>query len=307
MITVNAVASEGTNLTLKTQPLAANHTFAQMGFNHAEDVATQEISFEDFLDAINPLQHIPVLSSLYRGLTGESINPVSRIAGDALYGGVFGLASAAMSGAGALADEIVAANNGGQRASEFLIASVLGSGAGETQIADASPALTAQAYPQASANAALFQTPATQSPILHMPDLKQTASADAPTTTIAEAGSSPSAPSGDAAKGMPIDRSKMAYGGVMDSAMMASAKQNQALALALAGNHSAFQAQRALHNSRFETAPAASAVAESKAADETSSALQSLLNDLQISKGVRQYKNAAQSTPVSDNAVNIVN
>lgn len=304
MITVNAVASESTNLTLKTEPVAANRTYAQMGFNHAEDVATQEISFDDFLDAINPLQHIPVLSSLYRGITGESINPVSRIAGDALYGGVFGLASAAMSGAGALADEIVAANNGGQRASEFLIASVLGSGVGETQMADASPALIAQAHPQGSANAALFQTPATQSPILQIPDLKQTASADTPTTTIAEAGAPPSAPSGDAAKGMPIDRSKMAYGGVMDSAMMASAKQNQALALALAGNHSAFQAQRALHNSRFETAPTAS---ETKATDETSSALQSLLSDLQISKGVRQYKDAAQSTPVSENAVNIVN
>lgn len=44
----------------------------------------------DIMDIINPLQHIPVVSTLYRKWTGDEIGHVSRIAGGALYGGVFG-------------------------------------------------------------------------------------------------------------------------------------------------------------------------------------------------------------------------
>ena len=46
--------------------------------------------FADIIDIINPLQHIPVISTLYRKLTGDEIGQVPRIAGDTLYGGVFG-------------------------------------------------------------------------------------------------------------------------------------------------------------------------------------------------------------------------
>jgi hypothetical protein len=48
------------------------------------------VSFGDLLDAINPLQHIPVVSSLYRGLTGGAISTGSQIAGDLLYGAALG-------------------------------------------------------------------------------------------------------------------------------------------------------------------------------------------------------------------------
>lgn len=51
-------------------------------------------SFAGFLDIINPLQHIPIISSLYRRLTGDEITPVGRVAGDTLFFGVIGLASA---------------------------------------------------------------------------------------------------------------------------------------------------------------------------------------------------------------------
>jgi len=54
--------------------------------------------FEDFLDAINPLQHIPILSTIYRELTGDTISPASRLAGGALFGGVFGFAGAVING-----------------------------------------------------------------------------------------------------------------------------------------------------------------------------------------------------------------
>ncbi len=50
--------------------------------------------FGDLLDIINPLQHLPVISSIYRTLTGDEISPASRLAGGALFGGPIGFASA---------------------------------------------------------------------------------------------------------------------------------------------------------------------------------------------------------------------
>lgn len=49
-------------------------------------------SFWDFLDIINPLQHIPVVSTVYRAITGDTIDPGSRIAGGGLFGGPIGVA-----------------------------------------------------------------------------------------------------------------------------------------------------------------------------------------------------------------------
>ncbi|MCR9212862.1 MAG: hypothetical protein NXI13_04035 [Proteobacteria bacterium] len=48
--------------------------------------------FDDFLDIINPLQHIPFVSSLYREITGDEINPGSRMIGGTLFSGGIGLA-----------------------------------------------------------------------------------------------------------------------------------------------------------------------------------------------------------------------
>jgi hypothetical protein len=48
-------------------------------------------SFADLLDIVNPLQHIPVVSTLYRSITGDGIGPGEKIAGDTLYGGFIGL------------------------------------------------------------------------------------------------------------------------------------------------------------------------------------------------------------------------
>ena len=46
--------------------------------------------FHHLLDVINPLQHLPVIGTIYRAITGEHIGPVEKIAGDALYGGMWG-------------------------------------------------------------------------------------------------------------------------------------------------------------------------------------------------------------------------
>ena len=46
------------------------------------------------IDIINPLQHIPVINTIYRQITGDEISDVARIAGDTLYGGPIGTAVA---------------------------------------------------------------------------------------------------------------------------------------------------------------------------------------------------------------------
>lgn len=51
------------------------------------------VSFGDILDVVNPLQHIPVVSTIYRSATGDEISPVSRIIGDTIFGQLYGLIS----------------------------------------------------------------------------------------------------------------------------------------------------------------------------------------------------------------------
>jgi hypothetical protein len=50
------------------------------------------ISLADVIDIINPLQHIPIVSSLYRHLTGDEINVAPRVMGDTLFFGPIGAA-----------------------------------------------------------------------------------------------------------------------------------------------------------------------------------------------------------------------
>ena len=50
----------------------------------------QEFGFGDLVDMVNPLQHIPLVSTLYRDLTGDSIGPAARVIGGPLYGGPIG-------------------------------------------------------------------------------------------------------------------------------------------------------------------------------------------------------------------------
>ncbi len=52
------------------------------------------LTFEDFLDVINPLQHVPVISAFYRSATGDEISIGARVLGGALFGGALGLISA---------------------------------------------------------------------------------------------------------------------------------------------------------------------------------------------------------------------
>jgi hypothetical protein len=52
-------------------------------------------SFGTLLDIVNPLQHIPVVSTIYQKLTGDVASPAANLIGGALFGGTIGLAVAA--------------------------------------------------------------------------------------------------------------------------------------------------------------------------------------------------------------------
>src|ERR1044071_10494535 len=55
--------------------------------------APHESFFHHLWDVVNPLQHLPVIGTIYRAITGEHLDPVEKIAGDTLYGGLWGAVS----------------------------------------------------------------------------------------------------------------------------------------------------------------------------------------------------------------------
>ena len=61
-----------------------------------EDTAAGEsgLGFGDLLDVINPLQHLPIVGTIYRALTGDTLGETARVAGGALYGGPLGVVGA---------------------------------------------------------------------------------------------------------------------------------------------------------------------------------------------------------------------
>jgi hypothetical protein len=74
------------------------HATASLAAGPAAAAATvsgpdERFSFHDLIDIVNPLQHIPVVSTIYRAITGERIKTFPKIAGDTLFGGVTGFLS----------------------------------------------------------------------------------------------------------------------------------------------------------------------------------------------------------------------
>ncbi len=76
----------------------APHPPAAPGSSSATGIKTwqdgETTSFRDILAIANPLQHIPVVGTIYRALTGDSIATMPSIIGGALFGGPIGLALA---------------------------------------------------------------------------------------------------------------------------------------------------------------------------------------------------------------------
>ncbi|MBY0432231.1 MAG: hypothetical protein K2Q10_13615, partial [Rhodospirillales bacterium] len=109
--------------------------------------AGDEPSFSDFIDVINPLQHIPIISTIYRSLTGDEIGSAARIAGGTLYGGPLGLAFAVA--------DVAVEDASGLAIEGHALALLRGedAAAGATQMAQAAPAQP-QAAPVQLASAA---------------------------------------------------------------------------------------------------------------------------------------------------------
>ncbi|MDE3016811.1 MAG: hypothetical protein KGI29_07860 [Pseudomonadota bacterium] len=84
MTDANAVSAP-LKLTIHPLPQAAQGTFLS-GAGNAP-------TFKDLLDTINPLEHIPIISSIYQSITGDTPSTGSRLAGGALFGGPLGFAA----------------------------------------------------------------------------------------------------------------------------------------------------------------------------------------------------------------------
>lgn len=55
--------------------------------------AGESFEFSDLLDFVNPLQHLPGISYLYRELTGDKIGALARVVGGGILGGPMGAAT----------------------------------------------------------------------------------------------------------------------------------------------------------------------------------------------------------------------
>ena len=77
----------------------ASDAFQALRDRQAKGESTNSMSFGDLIDTINPLQHIPFVSTIYRDLTGNQISNQARIAGGALYGGPIGFVASMVNSA----------------------------------------------------------------------------------------------------------------------------------------------------------------------------------------------------------------
>lgn len=101
-------------------------------------------SFLDLLDVINPLQHIPIIGTIYRALTGDEIKPAARIIGDTAFGGAVGAAIA-------LADTALEASTG-KDAGQHVVALFDSGSSVRDQLPGTTIALADLRHPQFSYN-----------------------------------------------------------------------------------------------------------------------------------------------------------
>lgn len=93
------MAQEPLSLTVRPEPKSVGSFKSQSMRSGpmAAEMAGTEGSFSDALDVINPLQHIPVVSSIYRAFTGDTISTPAKILGGTLFGGPIGFVASLFS------------------------------------------------------------------------------------------------------------------------------------------------------------------------------------------------------------------
>ena len=140
----------------------------------------QELGFGDLLDALNPLQHLPIVGMVYRELTGDIPHPAARVIGGAIFGGASGMFSGVL-------NAIVEQETGKDLAQLALGLVIDGAGG-----APAAPAVAAEpsAAGEATPDETTARIPAPASPaIAEMQPIEE-----APETAVAPAAGNPAAP-----------------------------------------------------------------------------------------------------------------
>ncbi len=149
---VTAAKDEANDDTLITGSISP----AESGKETATQAALTDedgFSFDDFLDMINPLQHLPVVSTLYREMTGDEMEPASRIVGGAIYGGPVG---AGISVAEAVIEEATGNDVGGH-----IMSLLQGAAPAATQTAAAAASVPAEPAQSARTSLSLANTETT--------------------------------------------------------------------------------------------------------------------------------------------------
>jgi hypothetical protein len=84
--------------TLRTPAAPSAAADTRVADTKVAGAAPEEEGFFDHLwDVVNPLQHLPVIGTIYRAATGDRLDPVEKIAGGTLYGGLWGAVGAVAS------------------------------------------------------------------------------------------------------------------------------------------------------------------------------------------------------------------
>jgi hypothetical protein len=90
-VTVSNIPQTVNALTLSNNSKASANANTPAAKKGEEFWGDDGFTFGDVIDIINPLQHIPVVSSIYQSISGDEQSNGSKIAGGALYGGILGI------------------------------------------------------------------------------------------------------------------------------------------------------------------------------------------------------------------------
>lgn len=93
MVHTTALAAQGAHPYAPASTGATDKNMPDIAYTETKD---DEFSFGDVIDMINPLQHLPVIGTLYRKFTGDTIKPMSDIIGGAIFGGPVGAVASTM-------------------------------------------------------------------------------------------------------------------------------------------------------------------------------------------------------------------
>ena len=89
------------------------------------------LTFRDFIDAINPLNHIPIVSDLFASATDHKASTASKLIGGTLLGGPIGFVASLAT--------VIFENATGESPTQAAYAALTGTTAQPTQLADVKP------------------------------------------------------------------------------------------------------------------------------------------------------------------------